>query len=98
MNTVKEFRQAGYKVRVQHVRKITAKPQAFNSTVKEIRESAFYFEIKPEISAKGGMTIIEVRSPEGQEIHEIAYCNECDNYNRRTGVTIALERIKQKLT
>ena len=97
MNTVKEFRQAGYKVRVQHVRKITVKPPVFNSTVRELRENGVHFEVKPQISAKGGMTIIEVRSPEGQEIQEIVNCSKYDNYNRRTGINIGLERIKQKL-
>jgi len=44
------------------------------------------------ISERGGRTIVQVRTPEGQELEGVAVCSTKDNFNRRMGVKIALGR------
>lgn len=49
------------------------------------------------VETKGGLTKVEVTSPQGRTIEAQAQCNELDNYNRRLGVKIALGRAMAKL-
>lgn len=41
---------------------------------------------------KGGKTVIQIRTPDGQEIEGQAVCSDKDNYNKRIGIQIALGR------
>ena len=84
MKTVKDYRRAGYKVRVVHLREkklvpIEAKPNGL-------------VLCKAELKPKGGSTRIDVRHPDGREVFGYAYCNISDAYVKKEGVKLALER------
>lgn len=70
MTTVKSLRQSGYKVRVNHQRKMQGE----------------------ELSPFGGLTRIEITTPEGKDLAGEAKCSTKDNYNKKIGVSIALGR------
>lgn len=78
MKTVQELRQDGYKVRVIHNR-----AKAFN-----FKHPYGFIE-----SSRGGMTIVELRTPEGVELRAETRCSTKDNYNKKIGVALALSRI-----
>jgi len=50
-----------------------------------------------EVSARGGKTRIEVRTPSGEELVGEAVCSKEDNWNRKMGNEIALGRALQTL-
>lgn len=77
MKSVKEYRQAGYKVRVLHHREFWTPFGSMKS---------------PEPTPKGGKTAIEITSPEGLTSKGEAKCSDRDNFCRKTGVAIALGR------
>lgn len=83
MKTIKELRQTGYKVRVMHER------DAINvQTLKGITK--FY-------NARGGSTKIEITTPEGITIEGNSRCSDKENFCRKTGNKIAMERAFEKL-
>jgi len=41
---------------------------------------------------KGGKTIVQIKTPSGQEFEGKAVCSEKDNYNKRIGLQVALGR------
>jgi hypothetical protein len=79
MNTIKQLRQAGYKVRVMHRRNYN----------KKYRLGGIQMELLP----KGGDTMIEITTPD-RTITTLgaSICSDKDLFNRRTGNTIALGR------
>lgn len=82
--TIKQLRQAGYKVRVHHKRPI--------QTTQRIDG------ISSQYSPKGGTTIIQITSPNFQyDVEGIAICSEKDSWNRKMGNSIALGRALNKL-
>ena len=86
---IKELRQAGYKVRVNHFRYhgVTGclHPAHF------FRESAHPMS-RCWISPKGGLTEVEIRTPDGKELKGKAECSRKDTFNRKLGLTIAVNR------
>jgi hypothetical protein len=44
------------------------------------------------LSERGGQTIVQVRTPNGEELEGVAVCSTKDNFNRRMGLKIALGR------
>ncbi len=82
--TIKDLRQKGYKVRVIHTRHYNTK-QKISGPV-------------PELSARGGSTIIEITTPDKtQDVFGEAICSKEDNFNRKTGNFIALGRALKQL-
>ena len=82
--TIRELRQQGYKVRVIHSRPIV-----------EIKKIS---GILKEVSAKGGITRIEITTPDKtQDVSGEAVCSKEDNFNRKTGNFIALGRALKQL-
>ena len=79
MNTIKQLRQAGYKVRVMHRRNYN-QIQKIGGTSKQI-------------SPKGGDTMIEITTPD-RTITTLgaSICSDKELFNRRTGNIIALGR------
>lgn len=68
-------------------------------TVSELRASGYKVRVlhhrkwNPSgISCKGGTTVIQVRTPDGEELEGIAVCSNKENYNKKLGVSIALGR------
>jgi hypothetical protein len=70
MNTVKQLRQSGNKVRVFHIR--------------NMKDGA--------VDPRGGTTRVEITLSDGINIIGEALCSLKDNYNKKTGVKIALGR------
>jgi hypothetical protein len=83
IKSIKQLRQTGYKVRVMHERD-TIKVQ----TISGFR--SFY-------NARGGSTTIQITTPEGITIEGKSRCSQKENFCRKTGNRIAMERAFQKL-
>jgi len=83
IKSIKQLRQTGYKVRVMHERD-TIKVQ----TISGFR--SFY-------NARGGSTTIQITTPEGTTIEGKSRCSEKENFCRKTGNIIAMERAFEKL-
>lgn len=83
MKTIKELRQSGYKVRVYHERD-TISVQTISGIAKFL-------------NARGGRTEIELTTPEGRTEIAESRCSKKENFCRKTGNKIALERVFEKL-
>jgi hypothetical protein len=83
IKSIKQLRQTGYKVRVMHERD-TIKVQ----TISGYR--SFY-------NARGGSTTIQITTPEGITIEGKSRCSEKENFCRKTGNRIAIQRAFEKL-
>lgn len=77
--TVEQLRKSGYKVRVIHTRRGKTMPRLDGGMVQTVSE-------------RGGKTVVQVRTPDGEELEGVAVCSVKDNFNRRLGVRIALGR------
>jgi hypothetical protein len=76
---VEQLRKSGYKVRVIHSRRGKTMQRMDGGVVQTLSE-------------RGGQTIVQVRTPDGEELEGVAVCSTKDNFNRRLGVKIALGR------
>ena len=77
--SIKNLRRRGWKVRVMHSRHYFLKDR-FNGT-------------STEVSPKGGITLIEITSPDKTiNVSGKAVCSDEDNYDRKVGNAIALGR------
>ncbi len=82
--TIKQLRQAGFKVRVIHQRE-------FDSIYKISGE---YKNLR----ARGGRTTIQITTPDKQQtVTGVSLCSELDNFNHKIGNQIALGRALQQL-
>jgi hypothetical protein len=82
--TIKELRQKGYKVRVMHSRHYDTKHKVSGTVL--------------ELSARGGSTTIELTTPDKQHsVFGKAVCSNQDNFNRKTGNSIAIGRALKEL-
>lgn len=69
------------------------------SDVERLRKSGFKVRVKhyrlmnlDGIKARGGKTVVEVTTPEGETLVGMARCSRNENFNKRLGVRIALGR------
>ena len=76
---VEQLRKSGYKVRVIHSRRGKTMQRMDGGVVQTLSE-------------RGGMTVVQVRTPDGEELEGVALCSSKDNFNCRLGVKIALGR------
>ena len=77
--SIKNLRRRGWKVRVLHSRHYFLKDRLNGSST--------------EVSAKGGITEIQLTSPDKQiNVSGKAVCSDEDNYDRKVGNAIALGR------
>ena len=79
--TVAGLRRTGYKVRVNHYRYYG------NKLLQK-----FEVQYGSQPNSRGGMTAIEITTPENWKLSGYAECSEKDAYNRKLGVKIALNR------
>jgi hypothetical protein len=87
--TVKELRQSGYKIRIQRYR-----PYVVNNSVvllddENARMNCFD---KSETFQKGGVTIVAIRKPTGEEVRGEAVCSFTDPFVKKLGVEIAIAK------
>jgi hypothetical protein len=77
--SIKNLRRRGWKVRVMHSRHYFLKDRLNGAST--------------EVSPKGGITVIEITSPDKQiNTSGKAVCSDEDNYDRKVGNSIALGR------
>lgn len=48
------------------------------------------------VKAKGGMTIVQITTPDGQDLEGRARCSNKDLYNKKLGVKVAVGRALYK--
>ena len=88
MDKVKEYRQNGYKVRVTHYRYDLDEGR----TVRYSRKTK-----NRNVNQNGGLTHVELRDPQGNEVSAQAECSTEDSFNYSIGTSIALGRAIKKL-
>ena len=87
--TIKQLRQAGFKVRVIHTRHYEP-VSAYKMSGPVSRLSR--------LSGKGGSTRIQISSPDLQHnVEGIAVCSLEDSFNRKLGNSIAMGRAVQQM-
>ena len=103
MKTVKEARQGGLKVKVTHNRTTELKKLYLEDapTLHNFAKIVEDWDFKVFFNALnnfGGSTVVEVLNPKTNKTAVgVARCHESDQYNKKVGVKIALERALKKL-
>lgn len=83
-NQVHELRKAGWKIRVIHKR-------YFGGIALLSRKEATVSSWRNCLT-RGGLTIVELTTPNGKNSTGEARCSKSDNFDRKKGVSIALGR------
>lgn len=87
--TVKDLRQSGHKVRIQRFRPYFIGPVPIYMDDNNARLNGL---TKNEVSQQGGMTIVSIRKPNGEEVEGVSCCSLDDPFIKRVGVEIAISR------
>jgi hypothetical protein len=91
---INQLRDAGYKVRVHHLRNFKGHEGLYTRHDFEVQFSkALYSKL---ISPRGGKTVVELTLPNGTDVTDSAVCSMKDQYNRKLGLKIALGRAVAK--
>lgn len=86
-NQISKLRQLGCRVFVNHKRISRNRWIQINEITKVL---------SPMVLPKGGKTVVEITTPDGQAFTGEAVCSKSDCYNKKRGLAIALGRaIKQ---
>lgn len=92
-NLCKQLRQAGNRVYVTHYREyfelVNGRPVIVPHATHELADKK---DVKYALP-KGGMTEVKVTTRSGKEFVAVADCSVKENYCRKTGVRVALERL-----
>ncbi len=90
--TVEQARKSGFKVRVGHFR---YDEQNFYNARMDKEGEEEYYELDRDIIGplypRGGKTVVSI-SKDGKDSFGQAFCSLKDNYSKKTGVALALER------
>lgn len=95
--TVEEFRKVGYKIKVEHCRRYLVSEQ--NVITRKISYYTVYVPLWEELPGfsqllpKGGITKVTVITPDNFEFNHESKCRNDENYNKKVGVNICLEKI-----
>ena len=84
-----EAREAGYKVKITHLRWAT---DGHTTALVEARTARL---LGLPVSEKGGSTIVELLDSDGNRSVGLALCMPTDNFDRSLGVIIALGRARK---
>jgi hypothetical protein len=87
--TIQELRQNGVKVRVSHYR---VRNDGRIMTSRHLKRAGQLWLVNP----RGGHTIVEL-SDGNSNAMGIAYCNSVDNFCKKDGVKIALQRARDAM-
>ncbi len=98
--TIHALRKAGYKVKIDHWRKVLFPAQASRADIlpgdwhslrvtRKDKRARVYGAIHPH----GGHTDLWVQPPGGEPSHARASCRADERFNRRLGLTICLGRL-----
>ena len=96
VKTVHELRTMGYKIRIQHLRTL----RVIGDPTHLVEEREFRKVGKGcDLNGQGGYTTVELTPPNGQPMQRgTSACSFKDNFNRKLGVRIALNRAFDKFT
>ncbi len=86
--SIEELRKNKYKVSVSHRRPYLFKDGSVDVVHHNIAEIAGYIKV----DNKGGVTVVNITTPTGQELKGIAYCSKKEQFNKRKGVMMAVGR------
>lgn len=89
MSMIHQLRLTGLKIKVHHYRN-------FNIQAKKNNEMRFTFGDFYRITPKGGRTVVTITDTNGDVFTGESICSIKDNYCRKTGARIALERAAEK--
>ena len=93
---VYNLRKNGYRVRINHRRRYFDRANKRYVFLTDYEKSLSPMSgVPPE--PKGGITIINLTTPEGDELHGEAECSVKDCYDRKLGVSLALARAMELL-
>jgi hypothetical protein len=102
-NTVAEARKNGFKVRVGHYRlpyesgvMLTLLPKSLRPAM----EDCYILDsdgADRDYFPRGGSTSVEIEK-DGVSVFGVAHCSLVDNYNKKSGVKIALQRAFEALS
>ena len=82
IKSVKEYRQNGHKVKVEHYRPISRN-----------RFISYSRKTKGDVLPHGGFTIVTMTFPDGVTKKGVSFCAETDQFCYRSGVEMAISRI-----
>jgi hypothetical protein len=110
--SIQSLRASGAKVRVIHERKLIPDPSQVNKllaelqpTIKHVKKGEFsdlgnislpIFAVDLVVSPRGGRTICEIDTKDGRYYRGESYTNDLDSYNKKAGINICLERIRNQ--
>lgn len=86
--TVHDLRKCGYKVRVLHHRCVDGNLVGHIHQVLATQDG--------NVDATGGMTVVQITTPNGIELEGRAKCSNKDRYDKKLGVKVALGRLFPK--
>lgn len=95
--TVKQLRQAGYKVRVMHYRHVSGEENPISTYY--IRLESKHDNLQA-VLPYGGITIVTIKLPiddRFEEIVGIAECSRKEQFSYKTGLNIAIGRAIQSI-
>lgn len=92
MNTIQEFRKAGYKIRCCYSRLLINHGRTLYP-MHEIREKG----LQSKIAAKGGKMILDLTTPDKKDFSATATCSKHDHFNRKIAVAIAIGRLQKSM-
>ena len=87
--TVKELRQSNHKVRIQRFRPYVTGDTIVMLDDNNARLNGFS---KGEVIQSGGVTMISIRKPSGEEVVGVAECSFCDPFVKKAGVEVAIAK------
>jgi hypothetical protein len=97
METIKSLREQGIKVRVSHFRRPLGKYTVADKLVsykphKELFLESYMRENNIPFAPTGGKTVLLI-TKEGKDIVLESRCADVDNYNKKVGIELALNKL-----
>lgn len=95
LKTIKNLRQSNYKIRVIYKRRFLVMEHGKAKDALMSRRDAEYLwgaDWVHHLQNRGGLTRIEMKTPDGRELVGESYCNNSDCYKKVEGRDIALSR------
>lgn len=88
-NLIATYRKLGYKIEVNHCRRWEKPLCGGYLTKHEMIDT-----IKPKNN--GGMTVLNVTTPDGRDFSAYSICSESDNYSRQLGINLCMLRLQKQ--
>lgn len=85
MKTIAQLKSEGFEVRITHLRQV-------NDSINALIPAHLARKLSLSVEPRGGMTIAEIKSATGLKYLGFSRVHPIDNFNRKLGVRIALER------